>query len=361
MDSLKTLLTTARNSLFHPTSRSPRAASNGSSFQLEMESLEERASPGSILDLLTLGGFASTGLSINNFGQVSGDSLTFALSNPHAYYSPDGQNMYDMGTLGGATSRANDINDHHGHTVGQSRTASGENHAFYHTLDAIYDLGTLGGRDSMANASNTYGYTVGWAQTENGVAHAFIHYGYGMFDLGTLGGQQSVANDINDYNQVVGRSSVNISNHQHAFLWQDGAMYDLGTLGGLQSQAFAINELGQIVGQSNVSIGILGTHAFLRHSDGWMQDLGTLGGRDSFAYGINNNGLVVGASQNAKGIMHAFVYADGVMTDLNDLIPPDSGWFVLREAREINDNGQIVGTGLTADGFQHAFILDIYA
>ena len=47
------------------------------------------------------------------------------------------------------------------------------------------------------------------------------------------------------------------------------------------------------------------------------------------------------------------------MTDLNDLLPADSGWLVLTQANSINDSGQIVGTGITADGFTHAFVFDM--
>ena len=43
------------------------------------------------------------------------------------------------------------------------------------------------------------------------------------------------------------------------------------------------------------------------------------------------------------------------MLDLNDLIPPDSGW-LLQRANDINDQGQIVGRGIT-DGQFRAFLL----
>ena len=39
-----------------------------------------------------------------------------------------------------------------------------------------------------------------------------------------------------------------------------------------------------------------------------------------------------------------FVTVDGVMTDLNPLIPPDSGW-LLEYAYGLNERGQIVGAG----------------
>jgi hypothetical protein len=41
---------------------------------------------------------------------------------------------------------------------------------------------------------------------------------------------------------------------------------------------------------------------------------------------------------------HAFVYRNGQMFDLNNLIPANSGW-VLTTATGINDTGHIVGSG----------------
>ena len=43
------------------------------------------------------------------------------------------------------------------------------------------------------------------------------------------------------------------------------------------------------------------------------------------------------------------------MQDLNDLIPPNSGW-VLILANAINNKGEITGYG-TIDGANHAFLL----
>ena len=86
-----------------------------------------------------------------------------------------------------------------------------------------------------------------------------------------------------------------------------------------------------------------------------MIDLGTLGGTNSYAYGINSDGQVVGASDSAGSGWRAFLYSGGIMTDLNSLIDPSSGWF-LSWADDINDSGQIVGTGFL-NGQEHAFLL----
>ena len=48
-------------------------------------------------------------------------------------------------------------------------------------------------------------------------------------------------------------------------------------------------------------------------------DLGTLGGATSVALGINNLGQVVGGADLATGFRHAFLWDDGVMTDLGTL------------------------------------------
>jgi probable HAF family extracellular repeat protein len=87
-----------------------------------------------------------------------------------------------------------------------------------------------------------------------------------------------------------------------------------------------------------------------------MTDLGTLGG-SSYAYGINDSGTIVGYSWTPNGDHpHAFVYLNGVMIDLNSLIPSGAGWELL-EAYGINNTGQIVGEGLW-NGQAHAFRLD---
>jgi len=55
---------------------------------------------------------------------------------------------------------------------------------------------------------------------------------------------------------------------------------------------------------------------------------------------INNNGQIVGGSLNSSGVSRAFVYSNGVLSDLGDVPGADSGY----SATAISNNGLIVGS-----------------
>ncbi len=257
-------------------------------------------------------------------------------------------------------------------------------------------LGTLGGSDSAATALNETGQIVGWANTADGSAHAFLSSGTGpMTNLGTLsGGRFSVATDINSVGVAVGFSDAGGAPYSgsglpansyvglativlgaHAVEFSNGTVTDLGTLGGSSSKATGISDSGLVVGSSLTDDGSV--HAFLSDlSDhGKMADLGTLGFNThtpksvdldtstdtpksvvfdtSEAFAVNNIGMIVGESNGL-----AFLDLDGVMYNLNDLIPQDSG-LILRSAIAINDSGQILVLGgpLGQAGYGSLYVL----
>jgi probable HAF family extracellular repeat protein len=81
---------------------------------------------------------------------------------------------------------------------------------------------------------------------------------------------------------------------------------------------------------------------------------------DNIALAVNNHGQIVGHAQcvASGGSLAGFLWRDGTMYNLNDLIPPGSGWDLIK-ATDINDAGQIVGFGLAPGGtYLRAFLLD---
>jgi probable HAF family extracellular repeat protein len=169
-----------------------------------------------------------------------------------------------------------------------------------------------------------------------------------MTDIGSLNDQLddwTHALDINNEGQVVGYSDSKDGPY-HAFRWSNGTMTDLGTLGGNYSEAYAINKAGDVVGTADITKSSRDQHAFLwSNASGTMTDLGTLTGDDEYIYAtdINNAGRVIGYTNN-----DAFTWYKGTMTDLNTLLPENSGWKIIR-VYAINNHGQIAGLG-TFDG-----------
>ena len=173
-------------------------------------------------------------------------------------------------------------------------------------------------------------------------------------DLGTLGGSSSEADGIANRGLIVGSSTLAGDTATHAFLsipGDDGrapALIDIGTLpGGTNSTAAAVNNKGVVVGTSDFNDPINGLvqHAFI-YSDGVITDLGTFGGGISQGNGINDSGIAVGSSLLSDGATtHAFWY-NPATKQLNDLGTLSGGF--RSAAFGINRKGQIAGSSDTS-------------
>jgi probable HAF family extracellular repeat protein len=222
---------------------------------------------------------------------------------------------------------------------------------------------TLGGEQSFATGVNARGQVVGWAET--GVADPtcnlpqVLQFRAVVWEpkKGTIqelpplpGDSTSAATAINSKGQVVGISgacdiAVGQRSARASVIWNDGVPTEIGDLGGdFWHTPMDINEDGDVVGFSNPSY-VLGIDflplGFLWTKDGGIQSLGKLpGDTSSQALGINKNRQVVGVSTGA--INRAFLWENGVMQNLNDLVGPGFPDLLI-VAQHINDDGVIVG------------------
>jgi len=294
-----------------------------------------------VQDLGTLGGTTATAYGINAAGVAVGvSSNSFGV---RSAFSNFGMGMLQLPSSGAESTAAGINND--GTIAGTVYGARGAQATLWQNGAAI----SIGGGDSYAMAINDAGQVTG---SVNG--RAFLYTNGTVTSLGTLsGGSWSAGYAVNNNGQVAGYAMRSNGTFQ-AFVWSQAiGMSAIAGLGGMNSYAMAINDAGQVAGSAQVRSGYM--HAY-ETIHGQPRDLGTLGGGASYGYGINAAGDVVGYSWTLSNTaMHAFLFEDGVMRDLNDLIATQD--WILTEAYAINASGQIVGTG-TRNGIQHAFLLN---
>lgn len=333
------------------------------------------------------GGVASSGNAINNMGWITGVSNVAGNTDVHATLWAGGSPL-DLGTLGGANSGVEwPFKNDSGKIVGISETANvdplGEQwscSAFFippatqHTCvgfvwqrGTMTPLPTLGGDNGYASGANNRGQEVGWAentvQDPTCVSPQVLQFEaviYGPENGQTQqlppfpGDVDGAATAINDKSQVVGISgtcdnAVGAFSAKHAVLWQNGTVTDLGNLGGAGwNTPTAINSLGQVVGFSDLAgdvvDGVLTPNfqAFLWTKERGIVNLGTLPGDFiSEALDINDLGQVVGLSCGATAC-RAFLWQNGIMNDLNTLIPHDSSLYLIA-ASAIDSHATITG------------------
>jgi probable HAF family extracellular repeat protein len=344
---------------------------------------------------------------------IGAATLTFILAptlfvqSPRAATPPGPYILKDLGTLGGSSAQAYDVNDQ-GQVVGFATTAAPQTRAFRWQDGVMTNLGTLGGTFSSASGLNVFGQVAGsssvaagappratfWngsamvnltpdlSASEGSAAYGindqshivgtisgvgapvpFIWRGGVVTRLEDLAGPGAYAWDLNNADQVVGSAYspdlTLLGQMQHAVLWQNDAITDLGVLPGDEdSSAVAINTFGDIVGSSGRTDPDTyeSTYRPFLYSGGMMTAI-QMPSTESYASDINDSRAIVGTMRAAGGFskFHAFMYVDGVVTDLNTVIP--AAGLHLVDAKAISNDGRIAGVAIDVQGRYHAFLL----
>lgn len=346
-----------------------------------------------IVDLGTLGGSFSQGISVNNRGWVVGTSTLTGDQIEHEFLWRDGK-MTDIGSsFGPLNSLASDgagINDKGALTGildtstpdpnGEDFCGIGDHNI---CLPFVWRDGTAsllplpGGNNGAANEINNRDAIVGGGEAGQPdptcvppqvLDQVAVVWGPRKNEMRELppyrDDTEANAIGINDKGEVVGTSGKCKFFNQsfgaiEAILWRNGRPINLGNLGfRLFNIAFSINNKSEITGQAStaqVSGQIHVFHAYLwRH--GVMKDLGTLPGYP-FSLGnlINDNTQIVGIAQSASA-SRAFLWQNGAMYDVNTLIPKNSS-FNVTAAEGLNNRGQIAGWGIPGNASQiHGFV-----
>jgi probable HAF family extracellular repeat protein len=331
----------------------------------------------SIREIGTLGGSESFAYAINAHGEVVGSSRVTGDLSIHSFLYRRGvlTDLFPLNSESILTIGPTGISDK-GLIASGVIGADGVYYPAIHDGSGITILGSLGAPtwyqfSGTATSVNNRGQAVGYSYVDGEMRHAFLYSNGVMTDIGSNGGY-SGALGINEAGEVVGFASDTPFGIAHAFVYSNGVTTVINPFGGPDNEGFAtgINHKGQVVGQGITPEG--NVRAFV-YSNGLSRGLGTLrGGHNSAAYAVNNRGLIVGIADYPyrtvcwdpytatylpciRYAQHGFLYDQGVMMDLNSLIPEDEGWD-LEWAFDINDRGQIVGYG-RLNGVYRAYVL----
>lgn len=271
---------------------------------------------------------------------INNNGVVLLSSNSVSYTYNDANNQVrQLGTLGGTDTTALAINNSNQITGRSYLPGNAVYHAFIETYGSLTDIGPSTS-SSAGLEINDLGQVIGYDNS-----------GYFLFDNGTKKRLASLPDsspvsapltDINSAGDIIGTTYLP-SSGSHATLYTNGVPQDLGTLpGDKSSNAIAINDAGQIVGQSYSN---QGKSRVFTYQTGLMSEVEGLG-LNSSVNDINSSGQFVGSMIAADNSGHGYIYSEGSVWDLNDLIERDSdnASLLVMNAASINDLGWIGAT-----------------
>jgi probable HAF family extracellular repeat protein len=293
-----------------------------------------------VVDLgVPAGAIGATGLGLSSDGKVCGYSVN-SDQTLHAFLWQDGQ-FVDLGKLEGDNgSVANGVNSS-GIAVGYS------NDPKEGAFPVMFDHGTVTqldtefgpGRGNVTAINDAGDYIL---------AFAFFHDKQPTHFVGFVPSKEPTA--LNSSGSVAG------TGEPQAAIWSNGHVQYVGILPGYDyATGVALSDSGILVGTAAVGGEDLPVGFIYRN--GTMSKISPVTGDNILQpHGVNDSGAVVGVSSSQFITTRAFVYKDGVTTQLDTLISRATGW-TIPIAYSINNKGQILALGVNG-GAQHAILLN---
>ncbi len=350
-----------------------------------------------VTDLSILPGFESSrATALNDRGQVIGSLSHEEMdSDPHGFLWTDGL-MRDLGKVW-----LKDINNK-GQCVGAKHPRNTAFCAVLYAAGRFQELLKKTSAASMAYGINDTSQVVGFSQITYWKSPAATKRGCFLWENGRRryldvpeGYRAGEAVAINNDGQIAGEVWKGTPSKSHAYLWDKEAAKVFGEPSEFnQSEAIDINNARQVLvrafssnfqelltgasqsievtwtdGEDAVQEGLdavlekasaIPDDAWKHRQQYFLWQDGEVQAVKGLAEAINDAGQVVGGSgyfPDAEGrrIPYAFIWQNGELFDLNDLLLPDTGWHLTR-ANDINNNGQIAGYG-EFGGNTRAFLL----
>ncbi len=223
----------------------------------------------------------------------------------------------------------------------------GQGQVYLRTADGTITrpLDPFGFAFSGASGINSSRTIIGGYAVTGTVTSPFSYHDGVLTTLPTLGFESNTAAAINDAGTIVGtvQSGPDSQNYQ-AVTWTNGVLATLPPLHvGDSTSARGISSNGLVAGQSGTPH-TTNIHAVL-WSGGAPTDLGDLGGATHFsqAAAVNASGDVVGYSiPPVQDGNDAFLYTQGRMYKLSDLVPGLPRNYTISSGLAINDAGVIL-------------------
>lgn len=227
---------------------------------------------------------------INSAGMITGASQV-AGGAEHAILYFKGR-WTDLGTLGGSRSWGGSLNER-GDVVGNSETSTpNTTHAFLWRRGKMTDLGTLGGQNSYAIGVSNSDLVAGTSDLGDGRQHGFIWRAGRMVDITSItGGRDAIIRSINSSGAIAGTVDG------QAYLYARGHVTLLGFLpGGTWSSASIISDSGEILVYGDDATGATQQFLWLHGRKTVIHVQGLPGADETFVTDINSRGIMCGAS-----------------------------------------------------------------